>query len=294
MALRVVFIGSVKFSQALLSSLLTRDEVDIVGIVSCSQSTFNADFACLESTALQHHIPYFAADKDEQLIDWVATLQPDFIFCFGWSKLLKQELIDLPTKGVLGYHPTLLPKHRGRHPIIWALALGLSKTGSTFFFIDGGVDSGDILSQREVSIATADTADDLYKKILDTALAQLNEFIPRLYHNNFVRIPQAHHLATYWRKRSPRDGAIDWRMSASSIYNLVRALTRPYCGAHYQQQTAMIKIWRSQIEAINDDSIEPGKILHIEGNELVVKCGQGAIRLLEHDFKQGLTCGDYL
>ena len=90
--------------------------------------------------------------NSEEVIGWISNLAPDVIFCFGWSGLLKKELLQIPPMGVIGYHPTALPKNRGRHPITWALNLGLKETASTFFFMDDGIDSGDILSQKKVLI----------------------------------------------------------------------------------------------------------------------------------------------
>ena len=94
----------------------------------------------------------------------------------GLSKLINRELLEIPKLGVVGYHPTLLPKNRGRHPLIWALVLGLTQTGSTFFFMDEGADSGPIISQEKVKITKKDTANTLYKKIEITASKQLKIF----------------------------------------------------------------------------------------------------------------------
>ena len=99
--------------------------------------------------------------------------------------------------------------------------------------MDEGADSGDILSQKIISISDEDDALSLYNKVINTAKGQLEEFIPALQNNSYQRLPQDHSLANYWRKRTYKDGEIDWRMSLRNIYNLVRALTRPYVGAHF-------------------------------------------------------------
>ena len=135
--------------------------------------------------------------------------------------------------GVVGFHPAALPANRGRHPIIWSLVLGLDKTASTFFFMDAGADSGDILSQREILISDQDDARTLYNKVTEMALSQIEEFLPALASGSAQRVTQSPLEASSWRKRRKTDGVIDWRMSAQSIHNLVRGLSKPYVGAHF-------------------------------------------------------------
>lgn len=107
-------------------------------------------------------------------------LHPDIGFCFSWSQLIKKEIINLFPKGIVGFHPALLPQNRGRHPLIWALALDLSETASTFFLINEGADEGDIISQRLISISYEDDAKTLYDKVLDAAIEQQSELVESL------------------------------------------------------------------------------------------------------------------
>ena len=135
--MRVVFVGSVEFSESLLRHILELD-VSVVGVCTLKDSLFNSDHCDLGPLALQHGIPLlYVSDIDSSEIDnWIRDRQPDIIFCFGWSKLIAPNILASAPLGVLGYHPTLLPKNRGRNPIVWALVLGLQKTGSTFFFMN--------------------------------------------------------------------------------------------------------------------------------------------------------------
>ena len=298
--MRVIFIGCVQFSHAALKHLLSFDNPDfeIVGVVTRESSPFNADFASLVPLSEKNNIPYFIAERNDQseMLNWLKSLSPDVIYCFGWSYLLKEPVLRLPNLGVIGYHPAALPQNRGRHPIIWGLALGLPETASTFFFMDEGADSGDILSQQFLPILESDDAYTLYQKLTDTACRQIAEFTPQLITGNFKRRGQDHSKANYWRKRSKEDGKIDWRMSARSIYNLVRALTRPYVGAHFVCNGKEVKVWKTKLagERTEYANIEPGKILELEGQEITIKCGEGILRLIEHDCSFPLKKGDYL
>ena len=218
--MKILFIGSVKFSLSALKLLLELNS-NIVGICTSKNSYINADHVDLSSISKEHKIPWIYANdiNSQESITWIKSKEPDIIFCFGWSRILKKELLDLPSLGVIGYHPTLLPANRGRHPIIWALSLGLNKTGSTFFVVNEGVDSGDLISQREIHIDVEENAASLYEKIIKVALDQIREFLPKLKNGNIPRIKQNDSQSSTWRKRNDKDGRIDWRMSAHMIHN---------------------------------------------------------------------------
>ena len=278
--MRIVFIGSVKFSFRVLERLVGLN-AEIVGVCTLQESKFNADHIDLSSFSETHGIPSLYADdiNATETLTWIKEKSPDVIFCFGWSRLIKQDLLELAPLGVVGFHPSALPANRGRHPIIWTLVLGLKKTASTFFFMDAGVDTGDILSQQEISITDQDDALTLYDKVIETALSQITKFLPQLATGSFQRIKQKEQYANMWRKRGIPDGKIDWRMSTQSIYNLVRGLTTPYIGAHFLVDGKEIKVWKSAIVTDVPNNIEPGKVLRQSNAGTVVKCGIGAICL---------------
>ncbi len=294
--MRIIFIGCVGFSYAALKGLLNLKDAQVVGVITRKKSSFNADFCSLDTLAADAGIPCFIAEGNDQskMADRIRQFKPDVIYCFGWSYLLGQEIIKIPPLGVVGYHPAALPSNRGRHPIIWTLALGLKETASTFFFMDQGADSGDILNQTFIQVESADDASTLYQKLTTVALDQISDFTGKLAKGNYETIPQDDSKANYWRKRSKPDGEIDWRMSASSIHNLVRALTRPYVGAHCQYNGVEIKVWKTQVTDTGHNNIEPGKVLSTRGQHIIVKCGEGAIELLEHEFKTVPEEGCYL
>ncbi len=294
--MRIVFIGCVEFSRRLLSKLLTFEDADVVGVVTREEAPFNSDFCSLEPMALERTIPCLNVEggKQDEMAEWIACRRPDVVFCLGWSYLLNKEILSIPPLGVVGYHPTMLPLNRGRHPIIWALALGLKETGSTFFIMDEGADSGDIINQERVIVDYGDDAASLYEKLLVVAQRQLVEIVHKMIAGNLDRQPQNHAIATSWRKRTKRDGEIDWRMSAKNIYNLVRALTRPYPGAHCIYRGKEIKVWKSAVRKNEEQAIEPGTVLETLGNTITVKCGSDAAILLEHEFSPLPEVGEYI
>jgi methionyl-tRNA formyltransferase len=294
--MRVVFIGCVEFSAAALAPLLRSPDCEIAGVVTRRHSAFNSDFRSLEGMALEAGVPCFPAEGNDQeaMADWIEARRPDVVYCFGWSYLLKARILRAARLGVVGYHPAAIPMNRGRHPVIWALALGLEETASTFFFMDEGADTGDILSQVPVAIAPEDDAGSLYRKLTAAALGQIAGFTPRLKAGTHVRLPQDHSRANSWRKRGKADGQIDWRMPARGVHDLVRALARPYPGAHCLAAGAEVKIWRARPVDGAPRNLEPGKVLSAGPEGILVKCGEGALLILEHEFTAVPAPGSYL
>lgn len=293
--MRIVFIGAVKFSLSTLAHLVALN-AEIVGVCTLRQSKFNADHVDLTAFCEANGIPSFYVDdiNSEEALRWIQKKLPDIIFCFGWSKLLKKDLLMVAPLGVVGFHPAALPANRGRHPIIWALVLGLKKTASTFFFMDAGADSGDILSQEEILINEEDNACTLYEKIIYTAENQITRFLPQIINGSFQRVKQDHQLSNSWRRRVEQDGSIDWRMSAQAIHNLVRGLTFPYSGAHFFLNGKEVKVWKTSIVLDAPDNMEPGKVTSYVDGVLVVKCGSNAIALLAIDPAIKIQAGSYL
>jgi len=293
--MKIVFIGTVEFSYKALQRLIEL-KAEIVGVCTKDKSNFNSDFADLSPLCKENKIPYKFVDdiNSQENIEWINTLNPDIIFCFGWSNLIKKELLTLAPMGVVGYHPASLPLNRGRHPLIWALALGLEKSASTFFFMREGIDDGDILSQEEFEILYEDDAKTLYNKVSNIALNQINYFLPKLQNNSFQRVKQKHKLSNTWRKRGKADGKIDFRMTSNAIYNLVRALTKPYVGAHIEYNGQDISVWKVEEIYFDKNNIEFGKVLENNGKTFTVKTYDNAIRILEHDFKELPKVGEYL
>ena len=293
--MRIVLIGAIQFSEKVLFHLIEM-KAEVIGVCTLESSTFNADHCDLTPLSKKHNIPvkYTIDVNSEESINWIKALSPDVIFCFGWSRLLKTDLLKLAPLGVLGYHPAALPANRGRHPLIWALILGLKETASTFFFMDDGADSGDILSQRLINISENDTAGTLYNRIIEVALKQVEEFIPALISGDYKKVKQNHSISNTWRKRGANDGIIDWRMSSTSIHNLVRGLTKPYVGAHFNLQGKVIKVWETKVVINSEKNIEPGKVILVDEEGVVIKAGDNAIRLIKTEPFLDITQGSYL
>ena len=293
--MKIVFIGTVDFSYHTLRSLISA-EAEIAGVITKKQSKFNSDFKDLSQLCIKYDIDYKYVKNinHEKNIEWIASKEPDVIFCLGWSQILGPEVLKVPRHGVIGYHPAKLPNNRGRHPLIWALVLGLSETASTFFIMDEGADTGDIVSQKQILISENDNAKSLYDKIVKAGCGQVVEILENLKEGKLVRSPQDKEIGNYWRKRNEDDGRIDWRMSAKNINNLIKGLTRPYIGAHFLFKGLQVTVWESEVIKNDELNIEPGKILSSLPMGFIVKCGDHSILIKSHEPQINLLEGDYL
>jgi methionyl-tRNA formyltransferase len=296
--MRILFIGCVESSYILLNELIN-NEANICGVVTKKKSKLNSDFYDLAPLCITNNIEYIYSKntEDYETINFIQEKKPDIIYCFGWSFLLNIDIIRVPKLGVVGFHPAKLPYNKGRHPLIWALVLGLQSTASSFFMIDEKVDNGDIISQVDISIEFKDDARSLYDKVMKVAKEQIMQITNSFLEGSINYFKQNSNVGNIWRKRNKNDGKIDFRMSSNGIYNLVRGLTRPYVGAHIEYKGCDYKVWETKIiDSIDNKyiNIEPGKVISVNStSSFVVKTYDGIIEILESD-DIDLKEGDYL
>jgi methionyl-tRNA formyltransferase len=219
--------------------------------------------------------------NSEATLRAVAVLDPELVFVVGWYQLVRERFIGLAREGVFGMHPTLLPRHRGRAAIPWAILSGLARTGVTLFeIVDATADSGAIVGQVVVEIAPDETAATLFEKLTAAHVELVHEFVPRLIARTAPRILQDPARASSWPRRRPADGIIDWETRAPYLYDWVRAQTRPYPGAFTYLGEDRVVVWRAR--SVEIDELAPAGTIVAEGPEgPVVACGEGGLVLEE-------------
>ena len=214
-------------------------------------------------------------------VEAVREVDPDLIFIVGWSQLVLDEFIGLARHGVFGMHPTLLPRHRGRAAIPWAILSGLAVTGVTLFeIVDGTADSGPVVGQVEVSLSRDETATTLYDKVTAAHVELVRACVPQLLDGTATRVEQDTRRASAWPKRTPADGIIDWETRAPYLHDWVRAQTRPYPGAFTFHGEDKLVVWRARPVEL-DDGAPAGTVVAVDGEAAVVACGEGGLVLEE-------------
>jgi methionyl-tRNA formyltransferase len=216
-----------------------------------------------------------------ETVNAIRKLEPELIFVVGWSQIVREPFIALASEGVFGMHPTLLPRHRGRAPIPWAILTGLARSGVTLFeIVDATPDSGSIVGQLTLDIAPDETATTLFARLADAHVELTREFLPQLLTGSAPRIPQDPSRASSWPKRTPADGIIDWDTRASYLYDWVRAQTRPYPGAFTFLGDEKVIVWSARPIDLAD-AAPAGTVVGVGPGGPVVACGEGALVLEE-------------
>lgn len=240
-------------------------------------------FASVAELAQRHALPVHTPD-DPNSPEAVATFRayrPDLIFSFYYRHLLSKALLDLPRLGAVNLHGSLLPKYRGRAPLNWVLVHGETETGVTLHYMDHRADHGDIIGQTALPIALEDTALTLSRKLTAAAAQLLDRWYPALATGTAVRVPQDDRVATIFGRRRPADGCIDWSRTAWQIYNLIRAVTRPFPGAFSWLNGRRVYVWSARAPDGRRASGPPGQILGVGADaSLAVATGEGVLELL--------------
>ncbi len=216
-----------------------------------------------------------------ETLNSIRELNPEMVFVVGWSQLVRDSFIKLAPEGVFGMHPTLLPRHRGRAPIPWAILAGLARTGVTLFeIVDATADSGEIVGQVVLDIAPDETATTLFQRLAEAHVQLVRELVPGLVARAAPRIPQDPSRASSWPKRVPTDGIIDWETRAPYLYDWVRAQTRPYPGAFTFLGDEKVIVWGARPVEL-DGSVPAGTVVEVSSAGPVVACGEGGLVLEE-------------
>jgi len=181
--------------------------------------------------------------NDETALAAVRDARVDWLFIVGWSQIAGPAMLQTPSHGVLGMHPTLLPQGRGRAAIPWAILRDLPATGVTLFKLDAGVDTGPILAQRRIAIEDRETATTLYAKIDRAHVELLSERWSAIVDDRVSLQPQDESRATLWPGRKPEDGRLTADMSVVEADRLIRAVTHPYPGAFIDEAGLRLRIW---------------------------------------------------
>jgi len=243
----------------------------------------NCWFGSVPAWARANNIPLFCpesvntAEWQVKITDWA----PEVIFSFYYRSLLSKDILAIPPGGGFNLHGSLLPHYRGRCPVNWVLVNGETKTGVTLHRMVEKADAGDIVGQQIVPIDFADNAQSLYGKLCRQATVLLDEVLPLIKADKAPRIPQDWQQGSYFGRRTPADGRIDWHWPALRIYNLIRAVTEPYPGAFtFTAAGDMMKIWWAQPEQETNIAGRAGQI-QFEEDFAIVYAGDGRVRLLD-------------
>ena len=282
--MRILFMGTTDFSVPFLRKIMERDEV--VAVVTQgdrpSKRGHRLEYSEVKRLALDKNILLFQPDRIDNLdfVRNVKELTPDLIVVVAFGKVLPVEVLDIPQKGCVNIHFSLLPRYRGPAPVQWALLNGDSTTGVSSIFMNEQVDAGEIILQREVAINCLDNYVTLLEKLCKVGIVLLEETLDLIRQEKANPYPQDKSGVTYAPTLKRSDGQINWNDSSRSIVNRIRALN-PWPGTYIEiKGQKRIRILEAKVASVLDVArkgrlSKPGEIVEIRrGEGFVVACGE--------------------
>ncbi|MBO4707843.1 MAG: formyltransferase [Elusimicrobiaceae bacterium] len=244
---KLLFFGFSMTGAAVLEELIKMG-ANIIGVYTYEDNPKENWFPSVKLLAQKNNIPTFTPEKlTAEDVQNIKNLAPDIILSVYYRSLISDEILKVAPLGAFNMHGSLLPKYRGRAPINWVLVKGEKETGATLHYMVAKADAGDIVGQKVVAICNEDTALTLTQKVTAAACEIIKEIYPLIETKNLKPRKQDMSISTYFGRRTPADGLIDWNQNAQTIYNLIRAVTKPFPGAFFEENGKKIIIWRAKV-----------------------------------------------
>jgi len=254
--MKIAFCTCVQIGKSCIESIISiGGRFDLLLTLHDHKSKKKSGRIYLDDIANKTQTPLYKLNhiNDIDVAEILKQYEIDWLFIIGWSQIASPELIKVPKKGIIGAHPTLLPEGRGRAAVPWSIIKGLDKTGVTFFKMDEGVDTGDILDQYVIPLSPDENATILYNKVDKAHVELIKQIWPKILHNTLVSVKQDETKATYWEGRTPEDGKLSKKMLIKDVDRLIRATTKPYPGAFIiSEDNRKLIIWSGSFYAHNE------------------------------------------
>ncbi|CAM4205913.1 methionyl-tRNA formyltransferase [Lacicoccus alkaliphilus] len=291
MANGIIFIGSVISSEIVLESLIENGcPPDMVFSLKEDYSADVSGYSDLSKVATEHGLKYvdFRHINDDEHIRLMEEMAPDYIFVIGLSQLVGPRIINAARNGVIGFHPTALPKFRGRAAIPWQILLGVRASKCSLFYIDDGTDTGEIIDQEPYVIGGDDYAEDVEAASNAALKRMMPGVIQKIKDGALTSRPQDEAAATYLLKRVPEDGRIDWNDSVRDIHKLIRATSKPYPGAFSTYKGEKVIFWRGEVQTNDTYYGLPGQIIRSGGGGIEIFCRDGILKVTDYEMEAGV------
>ncbi len=284
--MKVIFAGTSEFAVPSLEHLISYSD-EVVAVITQPDRPRGRGreihSSPVKTIAESHGIPIYQPEniKSPESIERVKSFgKVGALVVAAYGQIIPGELLRWQSYCAVNLHASLLPKYRGAAPIQHAIIAGEQQTGVTTMCMDEGLDTGDILLQETVDIFPDETAEELTQRLALIGAKLLLSTLEKLEEGTISPISQNENLATYAKSLSSDAGDIDWSHSARDIHNLIRGVT-PKPGANTSFRGSKIKIWRSGIAELSGRFANPGVILAVNNDSIIVATGEGAVKIIE-------------
>ena len=294
--MRIVFMGTPDIAATCLNKLI-EDGFDVVAAYTQPDRPkgrgMKMVFSPVKELALAHDIPVFQPEnfREEEAVEQLRQLKPDVCAVVAYGRILPQKVLDIPAKGCVNIHASILPQYRGSAPYQWAVLDGLAETGVTAQHMALKMDAGDVIDVAKTPIGPDETAGELLDRLAVLGADLLSRTMRRFEAGDVAGMPQNEEAVTFAPMLDKSMCPIDWTKTAQQVHNHVRGL-HPWPVATAELGGTKFKIHAT---AIVDGNGEPGKILGLTKTGLVVACGEGAveIRSLQAEGGKRMAAPDY-
>jgi methionyl-tRNA formyltransferase len=217
--------------------------------------------------------------NDDSVEAQIRSYDPDILFVIGWSQLVEEAILDIPSLAALGMHPAPLPRGRGRAPIAWTLIKGLSETSLSMFHLVEEADAGDIVGQELISVSIHDDAASLFEKVVTAGRQLIRNHYTEFERGKVPRREQEESEATWWPRRRPRHGLVDWTRPPMAVYNWIRGQTDPYPGAFSYIGKQKVTFWDANPPTNDSAFVRPGEIVYVEDDAIGIGAWEGIVEV---------------
>src|SRR5712691_344752 len=282
--MRLLFCGTPHFAVPVLIHLLAQPDLNIIAVITQPDRPRGrgrqVSLTPVKEAALAANIPVHQPEKirSPEAQELLKDLSPDCVVIIAYGQIIPARLLSIPKLGWINLHASLLPKYRGAAPINWAIVNGETRTGVTTMRIDAGMDTGEMLLQREIEIGARETAPELAARMSESGAPLMAETLRGLAAGTIAPKPQNHAEATYAPILKKEDGRIDWTRPATEIHNRMRGF-QPWPGTYSSFRGQLCNLW-GELAPEEESDAAPGTIL-LKKNKLLVACGHATVlRLL--------------
>lgn len=296
--MRVIFMGTPDIAAVCLEKLI-KDGFDIVGVYTQPDRPKNRGmklvFSPVKEIALAHNFPVFQPEnfRDEAVVEELRRLSPDVIAVVAYGRILPQSVLDIPAKGCINIHASILPAYRGSAPYQWAVLDGLKETGVTAQYMALQMDAGDVIGVSKTPIGEDETAGELLDRLAVLGAGLLSETLTKVEAGTATAEAQDASKVSFAPMLDKSMCPIDWTQTSQQIHNRVRGLN-PWPVAVTELSGKRFKIYQTAI--INENTVaEPGTVLGLTKTGLRVACGDGVIeiRILQAEGGKRMSAPDY-
>ena len=300
--MKIIYMGTPDFAVAPLEAILKAGH-EVTAVVTQPDRQKGrgreVQYSPVKECALSYGIPVLQPlkIKEKDAVEELRKYPADIFVVAAFGQLLSEEILNMPRLGCINIHASLLPAYRGAAPIQWCVINGEEKTGVTIMQMAKGMDTGDILLQKEVVLDEKETGGSLFDRLMETGAELIVEVLSKIEAGELTPVVQKEELATYAGKITKDMGNIDFAKSAVTIERLIRGLN-PWPSAFTHYKGKILKIWEADVvsECANAENPVPGTVIAMDKESFTLATGEGALRIrsLQPEGKKRMSCAEFM